>query len=171
MPEIRTVLIANRGEIAVRIVRACHELGLRAVAVHSDADAGALHVRLADAAHRIGPAPARASYLSVDALLAAAAASGADAVHPGYGLLSEDAGFAAAVAGAGLVWVGPPAEVIARMGDKVAAREVARACGVPILPGTTDPGTDIGWPVLVKATHGGGGRGMRVVRSPGELDG
>jgi acetyl-CoA/propionyl-CoA carboxylase biotin carboxyl carrier protein len=170
VPEIRTVLVANRGEIAVRIVRACHELGLRAVAVHSDADAGALHVRLADAAHRLGPAPARASYLSVDALLAAAAASGADAVHPGYGLLSEDAGFAAAVVGAGLVWVGPPAQVIARMGDKVAAREVAQACGVPILPATTDPRTDVGWPVLVKATHGGGGRGMRVVRSPGELD-
>ncbi|WP_214405267.1 acetyl/propionyl/methylcrotonyl-CoA carboxylase subunit alpha [Pseudonocardia lacus] len=167
MREIRTVLVANRGEIAVRIVRACHELGLRAVAVHSDADADALHVRLADEARRIGPAPARESYLSVRAVLAAA--GGVDAVHPGYGLLSEDAGFARAVTGAGLVFVGPPADVIARMGDKVAAREVARACGVPVLPGSTDTSADIGWPVLVKASFGGGGRGMRVVRSPDGL--
>ncbi|MCE0764646.1 ATP-grasp domain-containing protein [Pseudonocardia kujensis] len=174
---IQTVLVANRGEIAVRIIRSCRELGLRAVAVYSDADADALHVRLADEAHRIGPAPARASYLDVDAILGAAKASGADAVHPGYGLLSEDAGFAEAVTGAGLTFVGPPAEVIARMGDKVAARALADECGVPVPPGTGDltpaeassAAARLGFPLVVKASFGGGGRGMRVVHSAGEL--
>ncbi|MHA6626394.1 ATP-binding protein [Pseudonocardia sichuanensis] len=178
--DIRTVLVANRGEIAVRIIRTCRELGLRTVAVHSDADAGALHVRMGNEAYRIGAAPARESYLSVAAIVAAAKEAGADAVHPGYGMLAEDAGFAQAVADAGLVFVGPSAEVIARMGDKVAAREVARSCGVPVPPGS--PGTisdpaqaqavaeRIGWPVVVKASFGGGGRGMRVVHDPAGLD-
>ncbi|MEU7817131.1 biotin carboxylase N-terminal domain-containing protein [Pseudonocardia sp. NPDC049154] len=174
---IQTVLVANRGEIAVRIIRSCRELGLRAVAVYSDADADALHVRLADEAHRIGPAPARASYLDVDALLGAAKAAGADAVHPGYGLLSEDAGFAEAVTGAGLTFVGPSAEVIARMGDKVAARALAEECGVPVPPGTGDLSVEeatqaapqLGFPLVVKASFGGGGRGMRVVHSADEL--
>jgi acetyl-CoA/propionyl-CoA carboxylase biotin carboxyl carrier protein len=172
---METVLVANRGEIAVRIVRSCRELGLRTVAVYSDADADALHVRLADEAHRIGPAPARASYLDVDAILGAAKASGADAVHPGYGLLSEDARFAEAVAVAGLTFVGPSAEVIATMGDKVAARRIAVDCGVPVPPGTDDldpadvvgaqaAADRIGFPVVVKASFGGGGRGMRIVR-------
>ncbi|MEW2502432.1 MULTISPECIES: biotin carboxylase N-terminal domain-containing protein [unclassified Amycolatopsis] len=172
MPEA-TVLVANRGEIAVRVIRACHELGLRAAAVHSDADAGALHVRLADEAHRIGPPPARASYLDIDAVLGAAKAAGARLVHPGYGLLSEDAAFAEAVTAAGLTFVGPSAAVIARMGDKVAARAVAEKCGVPVPPGTADLTVEqaaaeadrIGFPLVVKASFGGGGRGMRVVTS------
>ncbi|SFN78497.1 acetyl-CoA/propionyl-CoA carboxylase, biotin carboxylase, biotin carboxyl carrier protein [Pseudonocardia ammonioxydans] len=174
-----TVLVANRGEIAVRIVRACREAGLRPVAVYSDADAGAPHVALADEAHRIGPPPARDSYLDVEALLGAAKAAGADAVHPGYGLLSEDAGFAAAVTGAGMRFVGPSAEVIATMGDKVAARAIARECGVPVPEGTgtVDPddpalparAARLGYPLVVKASFGGGGRGMRVVTGPDEL--
>ena len=174
-----TVLVANRGEIAVRIVRACREAGLRPVAVYSDADAGAPHVALADEAHRIGPPPARDSYLDVEALLGAAKAAGADAVHPGYGLLSEDAGFAAAVTGAGMRFVGPSAEVIATMGDKVAARAIARECGVPVPEGTgsVDPddpavparAAELGYPLVVKASFGGGGRGMRVVTGPDEL--
>ncbi|MFP5072980.1 biotin carboxylase N-terminal domain-containing protein [Pseudonocardia nantongensis] len=174
-----TVLVANRGEIAVRIVRACREAGLRAVAVYSDADAGAPHVALADEAHRIGPPPARDSYLDVDALLGAAKAAGADGVHPGYGLLSEDAGFAAAVAGAGMRFVGPSSQVIAMMGDKVAARGIARECGVAVPEGTgaVDPddpelparAAAIGFPLVVKASFGGGGRGMRVVTAPDGL--
>jgi len=177
-PGIRTVLVANRGEIAVRVLRACRELGLRGVAVYSDADAAALHVRTADEAHRLGPAPARESYLDVDAVLRAAKASGADAVHPGYGLLAEDAGFAEAVLGAGLRFVGPSPRVVATMGDKVAARAIAVDCGVPVPPGTGDlqPGdaraaaAGTGFPLVVKASFGGGGRGMRVVTSADGLD-
>jgi acetyl-CoA/propionyl-CoA carboxylase biotin carboxyl carrier protein len=171
------VLVANRGEIAVRILRACRELGLRTVAVFSDADTAAPHVRMADESVRIGPAPARSSYLDVDAILDAAKSSGADAVHPGYGLLSEDAAFAAAVTAAGLTFVGPSADVVARMGDKVAARAVAVECGVPVPPGSGPVTVDdaaaaaagIGFPLVVKATHGGGGRGMRVVTAADAL--
>ncbi len=170
---MRRLLVANRGEIAVRIIRAARDLGISTVAVHSEADADALHTRLADVAVGIGPSPASKSYLVADAILAAAKDTGADAVHPGYGFLSERASFAAAVADAGLTFVGPDAATIERMGDKVAAREVARAAGVPTVPGT--PGgvdgidsalaaaDDVGYPVMLKAAAGGGGRGIRVV--------
>ena len=168
------VLIANRGEVAVRIVRACRELGLRSIAIHTDVDAGSLPTRVADAGVRVP------SYLDVDAVVGAALDHAARAVHPGYGLLAEDAGFAQAVADAGLVFVGPPAEVVAAMGDKVRARALARECAVPVLDGTDeavdageagDAAARIGFPLLVKAAHGGGGRGMRVVAGPDELPG
>ncbi|MEJ3656305.1 acetyl-CoA carboxylase biotin carboxylase subunit [Actinomycetes bacterium KLBMP 9759] len=167
------LLVANRGEIAVRVIRAARDLGIPTVAVHSDADADALHVRLADSAVRIGPSPATKSYLNAATIVEAARSAGADAVHPGYGFLSERASFAAAVAEAGLTFVGPDAEVIERMGDKVAAREVAAKAGVSTVPGTPggveDVGVavaaaaDIGYPVVLKAAAGGGGRGIRVV--------
>lgn len=176
---IQSVLIANRGEIAVRIIQACRELGLRSVAVFSEADAGALHVRLADAACAIGPAPVRESYLVMDNLIAAALAEGVDAIHPGYGMLSENAEFAERVAAAGLVFIGPTPAVIARMGDKTSARAEAIRCGLPVLPGSDGPVSDpaaaaeladrIGYPVVVKASFGGGGRGMRVANSPEDL--
>ncbi len=176
--------MANRGEIAVRIIRACHESGMTAVAVYSDADATALHVRLADAAVRIGPPPAAESYLRLDAILEAAATTGAEAVHPGYGFLAERATFAQAVTDAGLVFVGPPASVIEALGDKLGARRLARSVGVPTVSGTLDamplerpdamPGIvaeaeRIGFPLLVKAAAGGGGRGMRRVERAAEL--
>ena len=167
------VLIANRGEIAVRIARAVQEAGLQAVAVFSDADAGALHVEVADLAARIGPADVGASYLNVEALLQAAAATGADAVHPGYGFLSENADFARAVIDAGLVWIGPPPDAIDAMGDKAKAKHLMIEAGVPTLPGwqgeaqtgdaLLDAAEVIGFPLLIKAVAGGGGRGMRVV--------
>jgi acetyl-CoA carboxylase biotin carboxylase subunit len=170
---VRRLLVANRGEIAVRIIRAARDLGITTVAVHSTADVDALHVRLADAAVEIGPPQAGKSYLVVDAILAAARSAGADAVHPGYGFLSERASFAAAVADAGLVFVGPDASVIEQMGDKVRARQVAAAAGVPTVPGTPAGVDDvaaavaaadgIGYPVMLKAAAGGGGRGIRVV--------
>jgi acetyl-CoA/propionyl-CoA carboxylase, biotin carboxylase, biotin carboxyl carrier protein len=175
---IESVLIANRGEIAVRLIRAYHELGVRAIAVYSDADAAALYVRLADEAHRIGPAPAGASYLNHTAILAAADMAKAGAVDPGYGLLSEDAAFARAVASAGLVFIGPPADVIAAMADKVAARAIAERAGVPIVPGSgviADPeaglraARKLGFPVAVKSPFGGGGRGMRIVADESRL--
>ncbi|GAA4770332.1 acetyl/propionyl/methylcrotonyl-CoA carboxylase subunit alpha [Actinomycetospora chibensis] len=168
------VLVANRGEVAVRIVRACRELGLRSIVVHTDVDAGALPTRVADTTVCVP------SYLDVDAVVGAALAHGARAVHPGYGLLAEDAGFARAVTDAGLVFVGPPAEVVAAMGDKVRARALARESAVPVLDGTEeavdaapagDAAARIGFPLLVKAAHGGGGRGMRVVASADELPG
>jgi acetyl-CoA carboxylase biotin carboxylase subunit len=175
------VLIANRGEIALRVVRACHELGVAAVAVHSDADAQAPHVREADEAVAIGPAPSAQSYLVGERIIEAALATGAEAIHPGYGFLSEREWFARAVRDAGLVWVGPPAEAIEAMGSKTAARQLAVRAGVPVVPGTTEPLRDAeeargiaaqyGYPVLLKAAAGGGGKGMRVVRSDAEMAG
>jgi acetyl-CoA carboxylase, biotin carboxylase subunit len=172
------ILVANRGEIAVRILRACGERGLRTAAVYSDADRTALHVRYADEAYRIGPPPARESYLNIPAIIAAAQAAGADAVHPGYGFLAENEHFAEAVLAAGLAWVGPSPGAIRAMGDKVAARRTMIAAGVPVVPGTdvglsdneaTHAATEIGYPVLVKASAGGGGKGMRVVNNPSDL--
>lgn len=173
------ILIANRGEIAVRLIRACHELGHESVAVYSDADRIQPHVLAADLSMRIGPAPARASYLDQGAVLAAARATGAGAIHPGYGFLAENAGFARAVEDAGLVWIGPPPEVIELLGSKTAAREVARRVGVAVVPGSeplADPAearnaaAAIGYPILLKAVGGGGGKGMRIVRTEGELE-
>ena len=170
---IRRLLIANRGEIAVRVARACRELGVESVMVYSDADANAAHVAAGDRAVRIGPAPAAGSYLNIPALIDAARSSAADAVHPGYGFLSENAGFARACEEAGLIFVGPPADVIARMGSKIEARRIAMAADVPVVPGQTpadqsDEGLlaaieAVGLPALVKASAGGGGRGMRQV--------
>jgi len=172
---VKTVLIANRGEIAVRIARACHEHGLAAVAVYSEADRGAPHTLAADRAVPIGPPPAVQSYLSVEALLAAARSAGADAVHPGYGFLAESAAFGRAVEAAGLTWIGPPPEAIATMGDKLAARATVAGAGVPLVPGA-EVGDDaaaaarrLGFPVLVKAAAGGGGKGMRTVANEAEL--
>ena len=180
----RRVLIANRGEVALRILRACRELGLETVAVYSDADAHAAHVRLADAAVRIGPPAPQDSYLNIEAILAAAATTGAEAVHPGYGFLAERAAFARRVTEAGLVFVGPTPDVIEALGDKLRARRIARDAGVPVVPGTLEPAAidrpdqlpaildeaaTIGFPLLVKATAGGGGRGMRRVARPDDL--
>jgi 3-methylcrotonyl-CoA carboxylase alpha subunit len=171
---IRRLLIANRGEIAVRIACACRELGVESVAVYSDADANAAHVAVTDRAVRIGPPPSVDSYLNIAAILGAAKATGADAVHPGYGFLSENAAFARACRDAGLVFVGPPPEAIARMGSKIDARQLATSAGVPVVPGQTpDDQSDegliaalqaVGLPALIKASAGGGGRGMRQVR-------
>jgi len=179
MPPFTSLLVANRGEIAVRVLRAASRAGLRTVAVFSDADALAAHVGEADRAVRLGPTPATESYLHAERLLAAAAESGAQAVHPGYGFLSEQASFARQVIDAGLVWVGPPAEVMEQMGRKDRAREIAAAAGIPVIPThelspsgmdrTTSGGDEPGYPVLVKAAAGGGGKGMRVVREPAEL--
>jgi acetyl-CoA carboxylase biotin carboxylase subunit len=176
---MRRVLIANRGEIAVRVARACREHGIASVAVYSDADRDAPHVRAADDAVAIGPAPARESYLCVEALLQAARTAGADAVHPGYGFLAENAAFARAVIDAGLTWIGPAPEAIAVMGDKVVARAKVSAAGVPVVPGAEVDAADgaevarraasLGYPVLVKAAAGGGGKGMRRVASATEL--
>lgn len=169
-----TVLVANRGEIAVRVIRTLRELGVRSVAVFSDADADARHVREADTAVRIGPAPASMSYLSVERLLDAARRTGAEAVHPGYGFLAENAHFAQACADAGLVFIGPPASAISLMGDKIRAKETVAAAGVPVVPGSSGSGLtdgqlaeaarEIGMPVLLKPSAGGGGKGMRLVR-------
>ncbi|MET9684193.1 acetyl/propionyl/methylcrotonyl-CoA carboxylase subunit alpha [Streptomyces coeruleorubidus] len=170
-----TVLVANRGEIAVRVIRTLRSMGVRSVAVFSDADADARHVREADTAVRIGPAPASESYLSVERLLEAAARTGAQAVHPGYGFLAENAAFARACAEAGLVFIGPPADAISLMGDKIRAKETVRAAGVPVVPGGRDPelaeaARELGAPVLLKPSAGGGGKGMRLVRDLTRLE-
>jgi acetyl-CoA carboxylase, biotin carboxylase subunit len=179
---VKKVLVANRGEIAVRVIRACREMGLSPVAVYSECDRDALHVRYADQALAIGPSPPRDSYLRIDRLLDAAKASGADAVHPGYGFLAENEAFAAAVQDAGLTFIGPSAAVIETMGSKTAARIAATQAGVPVVPGTAEPldasvpdepitalASSIGYPLLVKAVAGGGGKGMRTVTDPSEL--
>jgi acetyl-CoA carboxylase, biotin carboxylase subunit len=173
------VLVANRGEIAVRVIRALHELGIEAVAVYSTADADALHVRLADRAVKIGPPPANESYLRIPTIVAAATTTGCDAVHPGYGFLSENDDFVRACEENDLVFVGPPAAVMAKMGDKARAKEEMRAAGVPLVPGTEgtatlrearDAADHFGFPILLKAAAGGGGRGMRLVTAAHELD-
>jgi acetyl-CoA carboxylase biotin carboxylase subunit len=173
------ILVANRGEIAVRVVRACRERGIRTVAVFSDADRGALHVRLADEARRIGPPPSRESYLRIDAVLDAAESTGAEAIHPGYGFLSENATFARACEERGIVFIGPRSETIALMGEKTAARREAVAAGVPVVPGSLEPLVDeeaigheaarIGFPIMLKAAAGGGGKGLRRVDSAEDL--
>jgi acetyl-CoA/propionyl-CoA carboxylase biotin carboxyl carrier protein len=179
MTPFETVLVANRGEIAVRVIRTLRAMGIRSVAVFSDADAGARHVAAADVAVRIGPAPARQSYLDIDAVVAAAQRTGAQAVHPGYGFLSENAQFAAALGSAGIVFIGPPVAAIQTMGDKIAAKAAVSAFGVPVVPGVSRPGLsdaeliagaeDVGYPVLVKPSAGGGGKGMRLVGESAEL--
>ncbi len=176
----RKILVANRGEIAVRVIQACHEMGITAVAVYSEVDAGALHVQRADEAYLIGPASALESYLSIDAIIQAAAESGSEAVHPGYGFLAENPAFARAVQAAGLAWIGPDPDVIALLGDKIAAKELARSVGVPVIPGyygedesvarMEAEAAAIGYPVMLKAAAGGGGKGMRVVSVPSELE-
>ncbi|MCS7051287.1 MAG: acetyl-CoA carboxylase biotin carboxylase subunit, partial [Thermomicrobium sp.] len=175
----RKLLVANRGEIAIRVMRACRELGIGTVAVYSEADAQARHVRYADEAVCIGPAAASRSYLNIDAIIAAARQTGAEAIHPGYGFLAENAEFSRACRQAGIVFVGPSPEAIALMGDKAEARKLADSVGVPVVPGTPDKVTSaealvfadrIGFPVMVKAAAGGGGRGIRVVHGREELE-
>jgi acetyl-CoA carboxylase, biotin carboxylase subunit len=177
----KKILIANRGEIALRVIRACHELGIETVAVYSEADVRALHVREADEAVLIGPPPSSESYLRGEKIIEAAKMTKAEAIHPGYGFLSEREWFARAVRDAGIVWIGPPAQAIAAMGSKTAARTLAVANGVQVVPGTTEPlenaneaekiAKKFGYPVLLKAAAGGGGKGMRVVSTPNELAG
>jgi len=173
------ILIANRGEIALRVIRACKELGIKTVAVHSDADSEALHVKLADQSVCIGPAPSAKSYLNIRAIISAAEVTDADAIHPGYGFLSENAGFAEICENCGITFIGPSAESMRLMGDKISARQTVTKAGVPILPGTKNNvatvdeaikiAEDIGFPVIIKATAGGGGRGMKVVHSQAHL--
>jgi len=180
MPEIRKVLIANRGEIALRIHRACHEMGIRTVAAHSTADTDAMHVRLADEAVCIGPPSAAESYLNIANIISAAEISGADAIHPGYGFLSENAKFAEIVEAHNIIWIGPKPEHIRTMGDKVEAKRTAGALGLPLVPGSDGPISDIdearrvaaeiGYPVIIKAASGGGGRGMKVCESADQLE-
>jgi len=175
----KKILIANRGEIAVRVIRACRDMGISTVAVYSEADRGALHVRLADEAYPIGPSPSRESYLSMEKVINAARRSRTDAIHPGYGFLSENAAFAQACIDSGIVFIGPSPKSIALMGSKVESRKAAAQFGVPMVPGTIDPvrdpdearhiATSLGYPVMLKASAGGGGKGMRLVLSEAEV--
>src|SRR5215208_3656671 len=177
--DIKKVLIANRGEIACRIIWTCKEMGIKTVAVHSEADKDALHVRFADEAVCIGPPPSALSYLNIPAIISAAEVTNVDAIHPGYGFLAESATFAKICEDCNIKCIGPRADGIAMMGDKVEARRTMRAAGVPILPGSPEPiestdeakkiAKEIGFPVIIKAAAGGGGRGMRIVRSESEL--
>ncbi len=176
---MKSLLVANRGEIAVRVIRTAREMGLRTIAIYSELDRDALHVDLADEAWNVGPAPAAESYLNQERILQIAHESGAEAIHPGYGFLSENAEFAKAVQETNIVWVGPPADAIRAMGDKITSRRYAEEHGVPTVPGITDPVTTVGevgavaaeygYPVAIKAAHGGGGKGLRVVREESEL--
>ena len=176
---VESVLIANRGEIAVRIIRAARDLGLRTIAIYSELDRDSVHAGMADEAWNVGPAPAAESYLNIERILEIAKESNADAVHPGYGFLAENATFAQAVSDAGLIWVGPPASAIQMMGDKIESRLAAESAGVPGVPGTLEPLTSVsqveefaaehGFPVAIKASAGGGGRGMKVVHEGDDL--
>src|SRR6202012_3099341 len=172
------ILIANRGEIALRVIRACKEMGIGTVAIHSTADSDAMHVRLADESVCVGPAPAAQSYLNVPAIIAACEITGAEAIHPGYGFLSENAKFADIVKEHGITFIGPTADHIRMMGDKITAKQTVKALGIPTVPGSDGEVSDteaariaegIGYPVLIKATAGGGGRGMKVANNAGEL--
>ena len=180
MPPFGKVLVANRGEIAVRVFRTLRELGIATVAVYSEADRTSLHASVADEAYLVGPGAPSESYLNQDRIIDAARKAGAEAIHPGYGFLAENASFARACADAGFVWIGPPPEAIDVMGSKVAARELMRSAGVPIIPGTTEPvtsaaevsrlGDEFGWPLAIKASAGGGGKGLKIVESAGEAE-
>jgi acetyl-CoA/propionyl-CoA/long-chain acyl-CoA carboxylase, biotin carboxylase, biotin carboxyl carrier protein len=180
MPPFTKILVANRGEIAVRICRTLRELEIPSVAIYSEADRGSLHVAMADEAYLVGSGTPAESYLSQERILAAAKRSGAEAVHPGYGFLAENADFARGVEAAGLTWIGPPPEAMELMGSKVAARQTMSAAGVPIIPGTTEPaesaddvrrlGDELGWPIAIKASAGGGGKGLKVVASPEDVE-
>jgi len=176
---IKKVLVANRGEIAIRVMRSCREMGIRTVAVFSDADRTSMHVRYADQAYHIGTSPSNESYLKADKIIEAARLSGADAIHPGYGFLSENAAFSERCANEGIIFIGPDAFAIRSMGDKITARKRMIAAGVPVVPGTVEPITDeklavekvreIGLPVMIKASAGGGGKGMRLVKTEKQI--